>query len=68
MKQGRLVYEAHSTDYQSETGLTQLVEDHFCIHLLSWALFFRDGVGLLRISGCDNEKYVARSIDNQGFA
>jgi D-tagatose-1,6-bisphosphate aldolase subunit GatZ/KbaZ len=26
-----LVYEAHSTDYQSETGLKALVEDHFCI-------------------------------------
>lgn len=31
MKQERFIYEAHSTDYQSETGLTQLVEDHFCI-------------------------------------
>jgi D-tagatose-1,6-bisphosphate aldolase subunit GatZ/KbaZ len=31
MKQDRLVYEAHSTDYQSETGLTQMVQDHFCI-------------------------------------
>jgi D-tagatose-1,6-bisphosphate aldolase subunit GatZ/KbaZ len=26
-----LVYEAHSTDYQSETCLKALVEDHFCI-------------------------------------
>ena len=26
-----LVYEAHSTDYQSEAGLKALVEDHFCI-------------------------------------
>lgn len=26
-----LVYEAHSTDYQSETGLKALVEDHFSI-------------------------------------
>ena len=26
-----LVYEAHSTDYQSESGLKALVEDHFCI-------------------------------------
>jgi D-tagatose-1,6-bisphosphate aldolase subunit GatZ/KbaZ len=31
MKQDRFVYEAHSTDYQSETGLAKLVEDHFCI-------------------------------------
>ncbi|QEN09805.1 D-tagatose-bisphosphate aldolase, class II, non-catalytic subunit [Oceanispirochaeta crateris] len=27
----QFVYEAHSTDYQSETGLTQLVKDHYCI-------------------------------------
>ncbi|MGL1892416.1 MAG: D-tagatose-bisphosphate aldolase, class II, non-catalytic subunit [Spirochaetaceae bacterium] len=26
-----LVFEAHSTDYQTEEGLTKLVEDHFCI-------------------------------------
>ncbi len=26
-----LVYEAHSTDYQTEGGLKALVEDHFCI-------------------------------------
>ena len=31
ISQENLVYEAHSTDYQSEKGLTQLVEDHFCI-------------------------------------
>jgi len=27
----QFVYEAHSTDYQSETGLTKLVQDHYCI-------------------------------------
>jgi D-tagatose-1,6-bisphosphate aldolase subunit GatZ/KbaZ len=27
----RIVFEAHSTDYQTETGLRQLVEDHFAI-------------------------------------
>ena len=27
----KLVYEAHSTDYQTETSLKSLVEDHFCI-------------------------------------
>jgi len=26
-----LVFEAHSTDYQTEAGLKELVEDHFCI-------------------------------------
>lgn len=27
----RIVYEAHSTDFQTEQALRQLVEDHFCI-------------------------------------
>jgi D-tagatose-1,6-bisphosphate aldolase subunit GatZ/KbaZ len=27
----KLVFEAHSTDYQTEIGLRSLVEDHFCI-------------------------------------
>lgn len=27
----RLVFEAHSTDYQTESHLRELVEDHFCI-------------------------------------
>jgi len=30
-RQERIVYEAHSTDYQSEGCLRNLVEDHFCI-------------------------------------
>ena len=34
MKQENLIYEAHSTDYQSESGLKQLVRDHYCI--LKW--------------------------------
>jgi D-tagatose-1,6-bisphosphate aldolase subunit GatZ/KbaZ len=29
--QDSLVYESHSTDYQSRASLTALVEDHFCI-------------------------------------
>ena len=31
MQFDRFVYEAHSTDYQSESALKHLVEDHFCI-------------------------------------
>ena len=27
----RMVYEAHSTDYQTEKALRAMVEDHFCI-------------------------------------
>jgi D-tagatose-1,6-bisphosphate aldolase subunit GatZ/KbaZ len=31
LKYPDIVYEAHSTDYQPESGLKALVEDHFCI-------------------------------------
>lgn len=31
MEYDRLVFEAHSTDYQNEADLKALVEDHFCI-------------------------------------
>lgn len=31
MAYDQLVFEAHSTDYQTETNLKALVEDHFCI-------------------------------------
>lgn len=41
-----LVYEAHSTDYQSPTALTQMVEDHFAILKVGpWLTFaFREAV------------------------
>lgn len=31
MQEDRFIYEAHSTDYQSESGLSKLVADHYCI-------------------------------------
>jgi D-tagatose-1,6-bisphosphate aldolase subunit GatZ/KbaZ len=31
MEYNHIVYEAHSTDYQNESNLKALVEDHFCI-------------------------------------
>ena len=41
-----LVYEAHSTDYQAESTLKQLVEDHFCILKVGpWLTFaFREAL------------------------
>jgi len=36
----RIVFEAHSTDYQTETGLRQLVEDHFAVLKVGPALTF----------------------------
>ncbi len=35
-----LIYEAHSTDYQPETALSQLVTDGFCILKVGPALTF----------------------------
>jgi len=42
----KLVYEAHSTDYQTETSLKELVEDHFCILKVGpWLTFaFREAL------------------------
>ena len=42
----QFVYEAHSTDYQSESGLKSLVEDHFCILKVGpWVTFaFREAL------------------------
>jgi len=45
-RQPRLVYEAHSTDYQSAEALRQLVEDHFAILKVGpWLTFaFREAL------------------------
>ncbi len=42
----QFVFEAHSTDYQSETGLTSLVKDHYCILKVGpWMTFaFREAL------------------------
>lgn len=44
-----LVYEAHSTDYQTEEGLSRLVRDHFCILKVGpWLTFaYREALFLL---------------------
>lgn len=44
-----LVYEAHSTDYQTEEGLSRLVQDHFCILKVGpWLTFaYREALFLL---------------------
>ena len=46
-----LVYEAHSTDYQTEAGLTALVRDHFCILKVGpWLTFaYREGLYALEM-------------------
>jgi len=46
MEFDNLVYEAHSTDYQTESKLRELVEDHFCILKVGpWLTFaFREAL------------------------
>jgi len=58
-----LVYEAHSTDFQTETDLKALVEDHFCILKVGpWLTFaYREALFALEameveILGKDHEK------------
>ncbi|MGD1816130.1 MAG: class II D-tagatose-bisphosphate aldolase non-catalytic subunit [Pleomorphochaeta sp.] len=50
-KYGNLVYEAHSTDYQSESALTNLVQNHFVILKVGpWVSFaYREGLYALEM-------------------
>ncbi|MBL7006408.1 MAG: D-tagatose-bisphosphate aldolase, class II, non-catalytic subunit [Spirochaetia bacterium] len=54
-----LVYEAHSTDYQTESALSNLVEDHFCILKVGpWVTYaYREAVFAL--------SYIEEEIRNQ---
>jgi D-tagatose-1,6-bisphosphate aldolase subunit GatZ/KbaZ len=55
-----LVYEAHSTDYQSPTALAQMVEDHFAILKVGpWLTFaFREAV--FALSAIERELLAGR--------
>ncbi|MDD4082515.1 MAG: class II D-tagatose-bisphosphate aldolase, non-catalytic subunit [Sphaerochaetaceae bacterium] len=50
-KYGNLVYEAHSTDYQTENALTELVKNHFVILKVGpWVSFaYREGLYALEM-------------------
>jgi D-tagatose-1,6-bisphosphate aldolase subunit GatZ/KbaZ len=63
MKQDRLVYEAHSTDYQSETGLAKLVEDHFCILKVGPWLTFGYREALFALSMIEEEILAPKDIE-----
>ena len=62
IKYERLVYEAHSTDYQSETGLTQLVEDHYCILKVGPWLTFGYREALFALSMIEEELLSSKSM------
>ncbi|OQS38057.1 D-tagatose-bisphosphate aldolase, class II, non-catalytic subunit [Chromobacterium haemolyticum] len=50
-----LVYEAHSTDYQTPTAYRQLVRDHFAILKVGPALTFALREALYALAGIENE-------------
>jgi D-tagatose-1,6-bisphosphate aldolase subunit GatZ/KbaZ len=56
-----IVYEAHSTDYQSPSALAQMVKDHFAILKVGpWLTFaFREAV--LALSNIEQELFKTRS-------
>ncbi len=55
---GQLVYEAHSTDYQSETGLRNLVKDHYCILKVGPWLTFAYREALFALEDMEKELYA----------
>lgn len=63
LKYKGLVYEAHSTDYQSGTGLASLVDDHFCILKVGpWVTFgYREA--LFALSSIEEEMLAPRGIE-----
>jgi len=61
--QDKLVYEAHSTDYQSEKGLGQLVEDHFCILKVGPWLTFGYREALFSLSMIEDEMLLPKGLE-----
>ncbi len=57
-----LVYEAHSTDYQTAVSLQQMVEDHFAILKVGPALTFALREGILALSMIEEELLVGRQM------
>jgi D-tagatose-1,6-bisphosphate aldolase subunit GatZ/KbaZ len=56
----RLIYEAHSTDYQSESSLRRLVEDHFCILKVGPWVTFAYREALFALEAMEKELLVGR--------
>ncbi len=62
----QLVYEAHSTDYQTEEALTQLVEDHFCILKVGPWLTYAYREALFALAQIEKE-LMANKISQQSY-
>jgi D-tagatose-1,6-bisphosphate aldolase subunit GatZ/KbaZ len=61
--QERLVFEAHSTDYQSEDSLRALVEDHFAILKVGPELTFAFREAVFALEGVERELLERRAPD-----
>ena len=59
-----IVYEAHSTDYQTETELRNLVTDHFAILKVGPALTYAAREALFALSYIEQEWIVDRPLSN----
>ena len=57
----RLVYEAHSTDYQTAAALRSLVEDHFAVLKVGPGLTFALREGIFALAAIEDELFGASS-------
>jgi D-tagatose-1,6-bisphosphate aldolase subunit GatZ/KbaZ len=55
-----LVYEAHSTDYQTESALREMVEDHFCILKVGPSLTFALREAVFALAAIERELSAVR--------
>ena len=60
----RIVYEAHSTDYQTETALRNLVTDHFAILKVGPGLTYAAREALFALSYIEQEWISGRPLSN----
>jgi D-tagatose-1,6-bisphosphate aldolase subunit GatZ/KbaZ len=60
----QLVYEAHSTDYQTEAALTNLVRDHFAILKVGPGLTYAAREALFALSHIEQEWVTDRPLSN----
>jgi D-tagatose-1,6-bisphosphate aldolase subunit GatZ/KbaZ len=60
----RLVYEAHSTDYQTEAALTNLIRNHFAILKVGPGLTYAAREALFALSHIEQEWVTDRPLSN----
>lgn len=61
----RLVYEAHSTDFQTNQALKEMVEDHFAILKVGPALTFAYREAIFALAMMENELFTGSRAQNR---